>query len=905
MIPSTCNVKAFMLSVVSAAVAAAGVAPPSIAQLPIAPGMMPPNLSRPVFKGTGSGNLEGISKSGKKVACPLKHTAVTATVSGHISRVTVKQLFENPLNDKIEAVYTFPLSDTGAVDDMLMKVGERTIHGTIKKREEARQIYEAARASGHVAALLDQERPNIFTQSVANIEPNKDVEVTISYVDMLPYEAGTYTFAFPTVVGPRFNPGSATGKQGLGFAPDTTEVPDASKITPHVAPQGQRAGHDISISVSIDSPVSISNVRSALHEVRVAPKGDRHADVSLIGKSTIPNKDFVLTWAVSTDQVRSGYLTNAKDGEGFFNVSIMPPKKPKADQVQPKEMIFLIDCSGSQRGMPLQKAKETMFYVLDHMNDDDTFQVISFNNGATELFSKPEKATGEMRKRAHTWIAGLEARGGTWMGPAIEKACAIPADSNRLRIVTFMTDGFVGNDFQIIGMVKKLRGTSRWFPFGTGNSVNRFLIDNMAKEGGGEADYVYLNSSAEEAGKKFYNKIASPVLTDVKVEFEGLSVKEVFPKEVSDVWAERPLYITGRYTKSGKGKVKISGFSGGKPYHEELTVDFPASNAANNVLPSLWARAKVDRLMAEDWMGAQSGAVNKELRDEIVETALKHHIMTQYTSFVAVEEQHKTKDGKLITVEVPVELADGVSREGVFGEAETRGPRTAGLTAAGVPYGMGSPVLRRAASGGGGGAPYVMPQKKDSAASMHLYGGPSNSVGGVSAGYGSANIGVPAHYAAGAYKPAPAQSVNRARAQWFNSPREVSIVDERPIVVDHRSAPWSGGGKVASVPSPEVKQESGKAVSSLEKQSAFEQSKDKLSADLKQWLDDTVGGATVKVLIKLAPGSDSNLLRHARIKGMMNLKTSKTSRQELEATITREALGRLLQMKEVLSVSKM
>lgn len=649
-------IRAAVVSMVSAVLLAVG----SYAQVPVVPaGTVPvkPGAQIPVFKGAGSGMLESITKDGKKIGCPLKHTDVSAKISGHVSRVTVKQVFANPFKDKIEAVYTFPLSDTGAVDDMLMKIGERTIHGTIKKKEEARHIYERAKAAGHVAALLDQERANIFTQSVANIEPNKEIEVTISYVDLLPYEAGTYTFAFPTVVGPRFIPG-------------TQKVPDAAKITPPVAAEGERAGHDISINVSIDSPVAVNSVHSQLHQVTAVSHGDRHYDVSLVDKATIPNKDFVLTWAVGTDDVKSGYLTNGKNGQGFFNLSIMPPKRPKATQVQPKEMIFLIDCSGSQSGQPLDKAKEVMRYALDHMNDEDTFQVIAFSSYTNQLFGKPQKATGEMRKKAREFIDGLTANGGTWMEPAVREACSIPSDDHRLRIVTFMTDGYVGNDMQIVGLIRKLRGTSRWFPFGTGNSVNRFLIDNIAKEGGGEADYVYLNSSAEAAGKKFYDKIASPVLTDVKIDFNGLAVKEVFPKDPSDVWAEKPLYITGRYIKAGKGTITISGFSGGKPYTQKLEVEFPENKTQNDVLGAVWARAKVDRLMAEDWLGAQAGKFNKELRDEIVRTALDHHIMTQFTSFVAVEERIKTQGGKPQRIEVPVELPDGVSREGVFGNAK-------------------------------------------------------------------------------------------------------------------------------------------------------------------------------------------------------------------------------------------
>lgn len=622
------------------------------------------------FSKEDSGSLSAITSNGKVLGkCPLKHTDVTAEISGFVSRVKVVQQFENPFPEKIEAVYTFPLSETGAVDEMLMKVGKRTIKGEIKKREEAREIYERAKARGHAASLLDQERTNIFTQSVANIKPHETIEITISYVDLLPYEAGNFSFVFPTVVGPRFIPGEELGKQGRGWAPDTDQVPDASRITPPVTPKGTRAGHDISISVAIDAGVPILDLQSKLHEVMITKNGDRKALVALKDKAVIPNKDFVLSWQVAGDKLKSGYLTHKVGDKGYFSLMIVPPKRVTPETVAPKEMIFLIDCSGSQSGAPLEKAKETMNYMLDHMNSNDTFQIISFSDHLKILFDKPETADAAMRAQARKFIAGLSANGGTWMAPAVEKAMSIPADDHRLRIVTFMTDGYVGNDFEIIGMVKKLRGTSRWFPFGTGNGVNRMLIDMMAKEGGGEAEYVLLNSSGADVGRKFYERISSPVLTDVKVDFGGLAVKDVFPQQVSDVWAEKPLYIKGCYTRAGAGTVTISGYNGGKPYTEKLAVNFPSAERKNAVLGSIWARAKVDQLMSQDWFGAQQGSVRDELKKEVVATALEHHIMTQYTSFVAVEEKSIVEGGKLKTVTVPVEMPDGVSYEGVFGDA--------------------------------------------------------------------------------------------------------------------------------------------------------------------------------------------------------------------------------------------
>ncbi len=619
------------------------------------------------FNQEGSGMLLAMSPTGKRVGqCPLKHTDVKAKISGYVSHVTVKQVFHNPYDHKIEAVYTFPLSETAAVDNMVMKVGSRTIRGTIKKKEEAKEIYDRAKEAGQVASLLDQERPNIFTQSVANIEPGKEVEITIQYIDLLPYDDGKYTFNFPTVVGPRFIPGNSSGtKTGTGRIQDTDRVGDASKITPPVAAKGTRAGHDISIYVDIDAGVALSNLKSELHEVSVNQPNSSHASISLMNKSTIPNKDFVLSWDVAGDKLKSGYLTYREpklhDGSGYFTLMLLPPKRVTPDTVAPKEMVFLIDCSGSQSGAPLEKAKETLSYIVDHMNSNDTFQIIAFSDTQRLLFNEPQPSSEEMRAKAKEFIHSLQANGGTWMAEAITKMLTIPADDHRLRIVTFMTDGYVGNDMEILGLINKSRDKSRWFSFGTGNSVNRFLIDGMAKEGGGEAEYVLLNSKGDEVGKKFYQRIASPVLTDVKVAFDGVEIKEVFPKNVNDVWAQKPLYIKGRYLKPGAGTVTLTGYQAGKPYKQTINVNFPEDASSNKGVASIWARAKVDRLMSEDWMGAQSGNPKKEIKDEIIRTALDHHIMTNYTSFVAVEEKSVTKNGKLQTVAVPVEMPDGVS----------------------------------------------------------------------------------------------------------------------------------------------------------------------------------------------------------------------------------------------------
>ena len=616
-----------------------------------------------------SGALEVVDADGKVIGrCPLKHTDVAAEISGFVTRVRVTQVFENPFSDPIEAVYTFPLSEHAAVNAMWIRSGEREIRGEIKRREEARKLYEAARERGQLAGLLDQERPNIFTQFVANLMPGQQIEVQLEYVELLKYVAGTFEFSFPTVVGPRFVPGSAVGHDGTGWSPDTTRVPDASRITPPVTPEGTRAGHDISIRVEIDAGVPILSIDSRLHEVDVKQPDPRRASVRLREQAEIPNRDFVLRYAVAGDEVRSGVLSHRNGaGDGYLTLTLLPPKRVTPETVAPKELIFVIDRSGSQSGLPLTKAKETMLWILEHMHPNDTFQVVDFGSSTNMLFERPEQASLEMKRRARAYINALEANGGTMMAEAVQRVCALPADQNRLRIVTFMTDGYIGNDFEVIDLVKRLRGTSRWFLFGTGNSVNRFLLENMAREGGGEVEYVLLNEPGDEIARKFWERIGSPVLTDVTLEFRGLEVSEVFPNQLSDVWAEKPLFIHARYSKPGKGQVILRGFRGGKPYRQTLDVRLAKRNDSNSALASVWARAKVDDLMSQDLTALQSGSFPTKLKEQIVEVALEHRLMTQFTSFVALEDRIVNEGGVQRRLTVPVEMPQGVEYEGVFG----------------------------------------------------------------------------------------------------------------------------------------------------------------------------------------------------------------------------------------------
>lgn len=615
------------------------------------------------------GVLQVVDKQGNPLGqCPLEHTSVKAQIAGFVARVDVVQEFVNPLNEPIEAVYIFPLPADCAVDSMEMTVGARVVRGQIKRKAEARQIYTQAKNAGQVASLLDQERPNIFTQSVANIMPGARVKIKISFVDVLKYEAGQYEFVFPMVVGPRYIPGQATGQSGTGWSPDTNRVSDASKITPQVTPEGTRAGHDVSVDVEINAGVQLGEIKSVLHDVDIDRSSDTEARITLKDLATIPNKDFILRYKVAGEEVRTGLLPNTRAaGDGYFSFVIVPPKIPAPAQITPKEMIFVIDTSGSQQGWPIEKAKETMKLCMQQMNPGDTFNMMAFSNDVHPLFDSPQPNTVENRAFAQEFLTSRLGSGGTEMLKAIDAALLTRSDPSRLKIVCFMTDGYVGNDFEILDAIQKKIGSARLYPFGIGNSVNRFLLDGMAKMGRGVVEYVTLQEEGKGAAGRFYNRIAKPVLTDITIDWGGLPVYDTYPDKIPDLFSSQPLVIQGRYDKAMTGTIVVRGRLGGRPWEERVPVTLPGRTDENQAVPALWARARIADLMNQDLMGMQRGNPDPKVAEDITQVALDYQLMSQYTSFVAVEEKVVNTSGKTTTVAVPVEMPDGVSREGVFG----------------------------------------------------------------------------------------------------------------------------------------------------------------------------------------------------------------------------------------------
>ena len=631
------------------------------------------------------------------IECPLKHTDVKANISGFIARVTVTQTFHNPYDEKIEAVYVFPLPHTAAIDDMTMTVGDRRIVGLIKRRAEAQALYQAAIQQGKTASLLEQERPNIFTQSVGNIQPNDEVRIEISYVDVLDYDMGTYEFHFPMVVGPRYIPGTPTSKMpelpnelqgkvgelevpldapldgadpsGTGVAPDTDRVPDASRITPPVLKPGYRTAHDISLAVSLDAGVPIQDIQIVNHTAAVERAGASGATAVLSPADSIPNKDFVMKYAVVGEKPEMAVLAHSKGPEqGYFMLMIQPKLDAELVEAPPREIVFLVDVSGSMRGEPTQKVKETMHHFLRLTKPTDTVQVITFSNRADKLFEKSVSATQANIEHALNFTQQMRGGGGTEMLNAIKLVLNEPVDRERVRIVVMLTDGYIGNEAEIIAEIDRRAGDQiRFSAIGIGTSPNRYLIDGVAKHGGGLADVIELNTDPGPLVAQIAERIHRAQLAKIQIDWNGLSIHETYPRRIPELWAGRPVLMFGRYGAGGSQNIELSGSAEGKPLKYKLHVTLPDTQPTHDVLSKVWARKKIEDV------SAQLHAIDApEIIEEITNIALTHRLMTQYTSFVAVDEndmQPINQEAKAPRqVVVPVPLPESTDYQGFYNQ---------------------------------------------------------------------------------------------------------------------------------------------------------------------------------------------------------------------------------------------
>ncbi|MDY6939361.1 MAG: VIT domain-containing protein, partial [Cyanobacteriota bacterium] len=618
-----------------------------------------------IAKSTQPQSMAGLyadSSRGREIL-PLQHTAVVARISGHLCRVRVRQTFANSSDRSLEATYIFPLPSSAAVDRMQVRIGNRRIFGQIEKRETAYQIYQQAKQQGRTVGLLEQERDNVFAQSIAHIKPGERVEIELWYTELLGMEGGECEFVFPTVVGPRYIPGKAIAPGTL----DTELVPDAVRICPPVRTDRPVVCHPLDIDLEIDGVLPIENLRSPSHDIEIERDGNR-VRVRLRDGQTTACKDAIVRYQIANRQTQTAVLTQADDRGGHFALYGIPALTYTSEEIFPKDVVFLIDTSGSQMGDPLDKSKELMCRLIRGLNPDDTFTIINFADTAKQLSLTPLANTPIDCDRAIEYIQNLQAYGGTRMLGGIRAALEFAEPPpGRLRSIVMLTDGYIGNEAAILAEVQgKLQPGNRLHVFGVGSSVNRFLIEGLARVGRGISRVVRQDEPTEDVAESFFRQINNPVLRDIEVTWHGEGDSpEIYPAVVPDLFDRQPLTLFGRKADLRSGRLHITGITArGDRYERICDIDF--DRGGNEAVAQLWGRSRIEHLTDR-----MLDYEKKSYVEEVTQTALSYKLLSGYTAFVAASQEVRVHNPEnRISITIPVGLPEGLCYEGFIGISE-------------------------------------------------------------------------------------------------------------------------------------------------------------------------------------------------------------------------------------------
>jgi len=623
-------------------------------------------------------------ESGRFVAAPLLHQNVEISISGMVANARIKQRFENTSSEWIEAVYAFPLPDEGAVKNLRMVIGERVIIGEIKEKREAREIYEKAKSEGKKTSLLAQKRPNIFTMAVANIPPHSKIEVEIEYLDMVGYKDNIFSLRFPMVIGPRYIPGTPLAKEerhsvsfdGGGWASDTDQVKDASQITPPVTGPGEPLRNPVELTVSLAPGFPIKGLSSLYHGVTVKEKTDGLYLMSFDGK-VFADRDFVLEYQAANGGEIAAALFTESVGEHEYKFLMLMPPVEKIENTLPREVIFVLDISGSMAGTSIVQAKSALQLAISRLQSRDRFNVIVFNNNARHLFPASLHASAENKILAEKKVASIEADGGTEIAPALKLALDGRRDHQRIRQVIFLTDGSVGNERSLFTMIAKRLGDSRLFTVGIGSAPNSYFMTRAAAMGRGTFSYIGKIEEVNTTMTKLFEKLENPVLSGMQLEIEGNVTVEMYPNPLPDLYMGEPVIALIKSDKPFTG-LRLSGYRMGKP----LSVNIDTNSGKDRPgIATLWARKKIRSLM--DAMNL--GAAEPEVRRQVVTTALQHHLVSRYTSLVAVEQKvSRPSMEKLTNQQMKTNLPQGWKHNKIFGTSARTATASQLLTITGL-----------------------------------------------------------------------------------------------------------------------------------------------------------------------------------------------------------------------------
>lgn len=609
-----------------------------------------------------SGSLLLKMKAGYTLATRI-NSEIDIAVSGLTVRASLRQQFRNDGNEWVEGIYVFPLPDGAAVDQMRLKVGERVIEGEIQEKEKAKAAYEKAKKEGKRASLVKQERANLFTTAIANLGPGETLTIEIEYLDTARYDEGTFSLRFPMTLTPRYIPGAPVlDRQGSGWSPDTNRVEDASLITPPQVVTSK--DHRIQLHATIDAGLPLELVASRYHPVTI-DEADGTYDVRFAQSGIAMDHDFELIWRPTrAAQPRAMVFSEDKGGEPHLLLMLVPPTDDSAPTVVlPRDLVFVIDTSGSMHGVSIEQARRSLQLALDGLRPTDRFNVIEFNSVTDGLFADSVAATPANVAKARSYVSGLDAEGGTEMRSALLRALRSGGSDTHLRQIIFITDGSVGNEAELYSLIERDLKDSRLFTVGIGSAPNGWFMRKAAEAGRGSYVTISALHEVKEKMGRLFRKLERPQVTDITLEWPDSIEAEPYPATIPDLYSGEPVVIKARLKRAARpgDQLKISGRSTSGDWGAELAL---GANEQNPGIAAVWARAHIADLLDRERRGADTDAI----RQAVVSTALNHHLVSKYTSLVAVDKTPvRPANVGSTTEQVPNLLPHGQDQRAIFG----------------------------------------------------------------------------------------------------------------------------------------------------------------------------------------------------------------------------------------------
>ncbi len=592
---------------------------------------------------------------------PLKSTDVQVNIAGVIANVTVTQKYGNEGNRAINGSYIFPASTKAAVHGMTLKIGDEIIKAKIMKKEVAKEEFKAAQKAGKSASLLIEHRPNVFSMKVANIMPGDELEVVLEYTELIEPRDGAYDFIFPTVVGPRYSKqtdGEARDHEKWLQNPYLPKSGEEEKGTTH------KNRSLFNIDVHLAATMALQEAKSLSHQVLINYQNKQVADISLAnGRSYEGDRDYILKYRLAGKKIQSGLMFYEHDEEKYFLMMMEPPERTAAVDIVPREYVFLLDVSGSMDGFPLNTAKKLLIKLTAGLGALDRFNMLFFAGGSKVLSPVSLEASSENISMAVQAIENQRGGGGTEFVRALRKGIALPQTEGVSRVIVVITDGYISFEKEAFDLIRENLNHANVFAFGVGSSVNRYLVEGIAKAGMG-AEFVATGpKETDEVADRFHDYISSPVLTNIEIKFHGFDTYAIEPIKAADIFASRPIIVHGKYRGKLAGEIVVSGKSGRGEYEDRIQVADNAPDNANSALRYLWARKKIARL--SDYNSSK----DTDTKTQIATLGLSYNLLTTETSFIAVSERIRNPGGQADNIKHPLPLPKHVSNLAIGGHS--------------------------------------------------------------------------------------------------------------------------------------------------------------------------------------------------------------------------------------------